>query len=405
LEPTRMGDLDTDETHDLRNRFGVGEWSGALGDLGILLPLALALVVANGFPFGRMLFLWGVVYVFTGWFYRVPVSVQPLKAMAVIAIAGGLPPELLSSTAFFFGGLMVVLSLTGALRWLGRWFSPALIRGVQLGIGLILARRALQLLLDNGLVLHAGSASTTVNVLFTAGAGVALILFVVWKRMTFALPLIIVGTAAVSFFAGPSAPEIQTGALFALGLPDVSFLLTGLVLLVIPQLPLTLGNAVFAASDASHNLWGERARRVTPTRLGLSIGFGNMVIGLLGGFPMCHGAGGMAAHAQFGGRTGGTTIITGSILIACALIGPAAAFLRAVPVSVLAAVLLLVSWRMMALALQLEAKVDVAVAVLVGGISFLTGNLAIALGAGLVSVWGIALSRGRVATKIERSDG
>ncbi len=75
------------------------------------------------------------MYILTGWLYKVPVSVQPLKAMAVIAISSGISIEMLSGTSFFYGILLIVLSLTGAIRWLQKWFSPALVKGIQLGIG------------------------------------------------------------------------------------------------------------------------------------------------------------------------------------------------------------------------------------------------------------------------------
>jgi SulP family sulfate permease len=384
---------DTKEAVDLKNRFGLSEWGGALGDLGLLLPLAFALSTVNGFPLGRMLLLWGLVYIVTGWYYRVPVSVQPLKAMAAIAIAGGLSPQMLSSTAFFYGVLMVALSLTGAISWLKRWFSRALISGVQLGIGLILARGAIQLVVRSGLLVRTEAGGPVLGLALTAAACGLLWVAFVRGRSSLVLLLLVAGGAAVGLLGASVDSSGPDSAALAFAPPSLSFLLPGLMLLMIPQLPLTLGNAVFAASDTSRNLWGERAERVSPARLGLSIGLGNMAIGLLGGFPMCHGAGGMAAHARFGGRTGGTTIIAGCILVACALIRPASALLGSIPVPVLAAALLFTSWRMMTLAWKLETRPELAEAVMVGALSFLTGNLAIALVTGLLWEGAVATSR------------
>jgi SulP family sulfate permease len=166
--------------------------------------------------------------------------------------------------------------------------------------------------------------------------------------------------------------------------PKFSILLDAFFLLIIPQLPLTLGNAMFAASDACHSMWGKQAERVNPTRFGLSIGVGNSVIGLLGGFPMCHGAGGIAAHKQFGGKTGGTTIIIGIALIVFAVISPLSAILLLIPVPLLAAMLLFDSWRMIALIKKLDLNFEIVVAILVGLISFITKNISIALICGLV---------------------
>jgi len=86
----------------LRNRFGLSELSGAVGDLGTVLPLAFALVVFNGFPAARLFLLWGLAYVATGWYFKVPISVQPLKAMAVIAITAGFSPDTLATTAVMY---------------------------------------------------------------------------------------------------------------------------------------------------------------------------------------------------------------------------------------------------------------------------------------------------------------
>ena len=153
---------------------------------------------------------------------------------------------------------------------------------------------------------------------------------------------------------------------------------------MIPQLPLTLGNAVFAASDTCHSLWGEQARRVNPTRLGLSIGFSNIFIGLLGGFPICHGAGGIGAHAQFGGKTGGTTIILGCVLVASVFIGSASTFLFYIPIPILGAMLLFNAWKMMVLIQSLKTKKELFLAITVGTLSFLTRNLFVALMVGFL---------------------
>ena len=45
----------------------------------------------------------------------------------------------------------------------------------------------------------------------------------------------------------------------------------------------------------------------------------NLAGAVIGGVPMCHGAGGMAGHVAFGARTGGAPIILGVILLCLAL--------------------------------------------------------------------------------------
>ncbi len=178
--------------------------------------------------------------------------------------------------------------------------------------------------------------------------------------------------------------QSSQGPLLEFSIPSVSLLADAFILLIIPQLPLTLGNAIFAANDACHSFWGQQAKRVTPTRLGLSIGFGNMLIGLFGGFPMCHGAGGIAAYKQFGGKTGGTVIIIGLVLILFALVSPLSALLFLIPVPLLAAMLLFDSWRMVTVIKTLVLPFEIVVALVVSSISFTTRNLTIALLTGLI---------------------
>ncbi|RMG67794.1 MAG: hypothetical protein D6715_03855 [Calditrichaeota bacterium] len=375
-------------------RFGLSEWSGAVGDLGTTLPLAFALIVYNGFPVERILFLWGLVYLATGYFYRIPVSVQPLKAMAVLAISLGFSWQQLSTTAFLYGVLFILLASTGMIDRLQRLFTQPLVRGIQLGIGLLLAAKALRLVSEKGFLLNGARealqqtlpllSQPLANLLLVALLVVLLWFFQFQKRFPLVLLLIAGGLALSLALHLPVHWELYRGSPVKLTMPEWGFLLNAVVYLIIPQLPLTLGNAVYAAADACHSFWPERAQRVTPRRLAGSIGLSNLAIGLLGGFPICHGAGGIGAHAQFGGKTGGTTIILGSVFVLLALAEPLSSFLFFIPVPILAAMLLADSWRMMSLLQRLRGRFPVVVALVVGGVSFFTRNLTLALLAGIL---------------------
>ena len=169
------------------NKLNLHEFSGAVGDLGTLLPLAFALVIVNGFPPERLFLLWGIVYVFTGWYFKVPVAVQPLKAMAVIAIAKGFSMEMLSITAFFYGILLLILSITGLINFLQRVFTPGLVRGVQLGIGLILAQKAIQLVVEKGILLNFTGSSLSISILLLIAATAIISIFQFKKKIPIAL--------------------------------------------------------------------------------------------------------------------------------------------------------------------------------------------------------------------------
>ncbi|QWD62809.1 putative sulfate/molybdate transporter [Polynucleobacter sp. MWH-UH25E] len=94
----------------------------------------------------------------------------------------------------------------------------------------------------------------------------------------------------------------------------------GLILLALPQLPLTFGNAFISIIEENNHLFPDRP--IKERTVALSTGLMNVWSSLIGGIPMCHGAGGMAGHIQFGARTGGSSIILGCILLVAGVVLP-----------------------------------------------------------------------------------
>jgi SulP family sulfate permease len=366
------------------NNFKISEWSGAFGDLGTLIPLAFALMVFNNFSPSRLLLLWGIVYIITGLYFKIPVSVQPLKAMSVIAIASSIPASMLSVTAFYYGIILIFLSVTGIINKLQKLFSSAITKGIQLGVGLILAKKAVELLYSNGLFIQSVSTTMLLNICLFS---ILLILF--WflqfkKQIPLSL-ILVTGSVVFVILFFPNLCDFNkiSPPLIEITTPKLQFLANAFVILIIPQLPLTLGNAVFAANDAAHTLFGKQAKKVTPKKLCTSIGISNVVIGILGGFPICHGSGGIAAHNQFGGKTGGTTIILGTVLVALAVFNPLTVIIFLIPVPILSAMLFYDSIRMCTFTLNLQSYKEIFIATVIGLISFGTKNLTAALIAGL----------------------
>ncbi|MCF7804772.1 MAG: putative sulfate/molybdate transporter [Candidatus Marinimicrobia bacterium] len=376
-----------------KNTYGWSEFSGAIGDLGTTLPLAFALVISNGFPSARIFLLWGIVYIITGWYYKVPVSVQPLKAMAVIAITAGFSAGMLSTAAVLYGVLFIILSSTGLIKWLQKWFSQAIVRGIQLGIGLLLAKKALALIYEKTLFLDGALPAGNWILLMALGTLGILIAGKYLLKRPIALVVIVASVAASLFFGIRPGVEAATGSAVQFSIPHWSQWWDILVLLMIPQLPLTLGNAVYAANDACHEFWGKQARRVNTSKLAGSIGLSDIFIGLLGGFPICHGAGGIAAHSRFGGKTGGTTIILGIAFVTLALVGNLSTFLFLIPIPILGTLLLFDSWAMIILVRRLADFPKLVTAVTVGTISLATHNLTLALIAGLIIERIVAIER------------
>jgi predicted benzoate:H+ symporter BenE len=114
---------------------------------------------------------------------------------------------------------------------------------------------------------------------------------------------------------------------------------TGTLYLALPQIPLTLGNAIIGTKEENNRLFPDRP--VTIRGVAISTGLMNLLSASLGGVPMCHGAGGIAAHTSFGARTGGASIILGTLLIILALgfSGSVELLLRALPIAVVGVIL------------------------------------------------------------------
>lgn len=114
-----------------------------------------------------------------------------------------------------------------------------------------------------------------------------------------------------------------------------------MILLALPQVPLTLGNAVVAITEENNRLFPNRP--VNEKRVAVSTGIMNLFSGAVGGVPLCHGAGGMAGHVRFGAHTGGAVVILGAILLALAFLfsGSIATLFEIFPKSVLGVILFL----------------------------------------------------------------
>lgn len=364
-----------------KNKFGLNEFSGSLGDLGILIPISFALITINGYSPFNIFFFWGLAYLFTGWYFKIPLSVQPLKAMAVVCIASGFERDIIFVASILIGLILILLSLTGIIDIVRRWFTHALIRGIQLGLGLILANKALTLLFDSGTFLIDPPFSAVLNLgLLLFCVLLFLLLQKISKKTPVSLIMVTLGIA-VGFLMAKGAlkvPELDRSMSF--NLFDFNLLASALTLLVIPQLPLTLGNAIYAASDLARKLYEERAERATEKKLSMSIGMSNVLIGLFGGFPICHGAGGIAAHYKFGGRTGGATMILGSLLILIAISGSFfIEFIYLIPLPLLSFLLMVTSLELIKLIKDLKYAEGIIVALTVACISFYSGNLFIAI--------------------------
>ena len=176
-------------------------------------------------------------------------------------------------------------------------------------------------------------------------------------------------------------PELALPALPTFYLPPLEVYSPAFTDLVLPQIPLTITNAILATSLLTLDLF---RHEIKPDRLSATIGVMNLVTVPFGGFPMCHGAGGMAGQYRFGARTGGANIIAGIILLCFAFFFASAGMLSIIPTGIFGALLLFV-----ALELGLHAtKTDSALVTGVMAVVSIVGNITIAFVIGMILAWG-----------------
>ena len=386
------------------------ELSGAFADLGLLIPLEASLIAINGLNPTSTLLGVGIFYVAAGWYFRIPMPVQPLKALAALAIAERLSPDVIAAGALLMSLSLAFLAVTGLIDRLYRIIPTAIVRGTQLGLAYILIRGAVRML-ERPLTPGAPTASLAygsidVPVMLALAPIVLLGMFVLVKKpLVPASIAVLVCGVAVGLALNPDA---LAGLRFgpervALRAPELNAFSTAAALLLTAQLPLTIANSVVATADTAAAYFPGSSARVTPRRLSLSIALGNLWAGFAGGLPVCHGSGGLTAHYSFGARRPLSTAITGLTLIAVALMfGHAVLVVRhVVPLPFFGLLLLFVGIQHARLAMDIQGTLDRGFVVLTGVLAVVfDGNLAYAAIAAMAAYW---LVRNDVIERAARS--
>ncbi len=316
-----------------RLQFNRRELAGAFGDIGTSLPILAAILLATDLNGAGVLVAFGLAQIATGLLYGLPMPVQPLKAMAVVVIAGQASGGMLQLAGLMIGVLMLGLSVSGALDWLRRVIPLCVVRGVQAGLGLMLARTA------TGFVTREGGAWGWAVALVAIG-----VLALLRNNRRLPGALLVIGAAlawAVVFRLNWS--DAAHGAGFVAPRPAPwpwDHWLAALTLLVLPQLPLSLSNSLIATQQTVRDLFP--GREFTLRTIGLTYAGLNLLAPWLGGIPVCHGCGGLAGYYALGARTGGAVVIYGALFVVGGLFfsGVFGALVHAFPPAILGAVLL-----------------------------------------------------------------
>jgi hypothetical protein len=378
-------------------RFSLAEFSGALADLGVMLPLILALITLNGMDATAVFVGVGLAYLLVAMVYRLPIPVQPLKSVSAVALAVGLAPAVIVTGAIW--NAITFLSM-GALkldRWVHKAFPKPVVRGIQLGLAWLLFKSAWTLIQKTPEAWQGGFTMFGQSIgwqwILAGGAALILALILTRHRDLAALGVVVygVGISIINIGLPLLALHFTLPKLLPL-VPTWEQLWQGLWLLAIPQIPLSLGNSIYATADAAREYFGEKASHVTERKLMYSMGTIDALTAVLGGVPLCHGCGGLTAHYRLGARTGAAPLILGGIFLALGLFGGEASMqvFMLLPFPVLGVLLAYVGFQHMLLARDLRGWRAWLTALLVLALAILTGNLAIgfATGAALYYVWG-----------------
>jgi MFS superfamily sulfate permease-like transporter len=293
-----------------RIRFDRNELAGAFGDLGTDLPLLIGIIAASGMDSAGVLVMFGLMQVFSGLWYGMPMPVQPLKAFAALVIAQKIPGRIIFGGGLAIGVSMLLLSVTGLIDALARLVPKAVIRGIQFGLALQLATLALKEYVP---------ADGVAGFALAAAAFLVTVVLLGNRRWPAALAVLALGVTYGLVFKLDVATAHRAIGLHLLGwhVPQWPDILTGAVLLALPQIPLSLGNSVLATRQVVEDYFPDRP--LTVRQISFTYGLMNLVNPFLGGFPVCHGSGGMVGHYTFGGRTGGSVVLYGGLFLVLGL--------------------------------------------------------------------------------------
>jgi SulP family sulfate permease len=393
-----------------RFQFNRLEVAGSLGDLGTLLPILIGMILINGLdPIGLLVAI-GLYYVASGLYFGVTVPVQPMKVIGAYAIATGLPAQQIFASGIWMAGLLFLIGVTGLIDVIGRAVPKAVIRGVQLSTGTLLMAEGTRFIIGRSKFQLMGGAAEPyldlqriggipIGILLGILAGGIVMRFMNNRRFPAGL-MVVVGGAVVGLLLGTHEgfAELELGIhlprWLPFGWPAYADWMTALFVLALPQLPMTVGNAVVADADLSKAYFGQRSHRVTYRALTISMAIANLASALLGGMPLCHGAGGLAAHYRFGARTAGSNLFIGAVFILLGLLlgFHALALIYLLPMAILGVMLLFAGSQLALTVIDLNARKDLFVALMILGIT-LAANLAVGFVIGTAMAYALKSDR------------
>ena len=313
-------------------RFSLSEFAGSLGDFGTIIPLILAVALVSDVNPRYILLFFGIWFILTGFYYRLPIPLEPMKAIAVIVISGSIGSGEIAAAGIILGVLFLVLGYGRFFSIIAKYVPESVVRGIQLGLALLLFKASADFVIKDAFF-------------FVIGVAIILVflLLVHYRNIPDLSSICVIAVGVVGGIILHGIPPTSLIPPPQLVIPLASDFPSALSTLVLPQVVLTIANAILATSLLTQDLF---KKDVPPKRLSTTIGLMNITSVPFGGFPMCHGAGGLAGQYRYGARTGGASIIAGAIFIVLALFFTSPEVLSIVAIGVLGALLVFVGIEM-----------------------------------------------------------
>jgi SulP family sulfate permease len=387
-------------------RFDRLELAGSLGDLGTLLPLAIGMIMINGLSPSGLFLAIGLFFIFSGLYYGITVPVQPMKVIGAYAIATAMSASQIAASGALIGLFLLVIGGTGAITLIGKYTPKPVVRGVQISTGTLLMAQGVKFMAGSSkfqVLRQAAEPYLSIQNLGPIPIGIIIgvigavltLLLLDNKKFPAAL-LVILGGLGVGWAFGTHEgfDKLRIGIyiprILPFGMPTGADFSFAILVLVLPQIPMTIGNAVIANADLSREYFGEDSKRMTYRASCISMGLANMLSFLVGGMPLCHGAGGLAAHYRFGARTAGSNLMIGAVFVMLAIfLGiHALAVVYLVPMSVLGVLLIFAGSQLALTIIDMKERKDLFVALIMLGIT-LASNLAIGFVVGLAVAYAL----------------
>ncbi|KAJ4324310.1 hypothetical protein N0V94_001368 [Neodidymelliopsis sp. IMI 364377] len=270
-----------------------------------------ALVITNSISLPSTLLFTGAANVLTGVAFGIPLPVQPMKAIAAVAITRQFSLEENAAAGLVVAALVGLFSITGLINWANRVTPIPVVKGIQVGAGLSLCLSA-----GTSMLKPLGWTGPWWgdNLLWAIAAVLLLLITFAYPKLPYALIVFTIGIIFSALGPANSTPSTPSTSIPILH-PSAHDFWYATSTASLGQLPLTILNSVIAASALASDLLPSPQYPSAPsvTSLGLSVSAINLVGCWFGAMPVCHGSGGLAGQYRFGARSGSSIVFLGLV--------------------------------------------------------------------------------------------